>query len=82
MTQENMIDYVEIPAKDPARAREFFTALFGWKFEDYGPDYCCFHDGRLGGGFRRADVAVAVDKGSPLLVFYKEDLAAASARVT
>ena len=48
MTLENMIDYVEIPAKDPARAREFFTALFGWKFEDYGPDYCSFHDGRLG----------------------------------
>ncbi len=81
MTAENMLDYVEIPANDLARAKEFFTALFGWKFEDYGPDYCSFQDGRLGGGFRRADVAVAVDKGSPLLVFYKEDLAAASARV-
>ena len=81
MTPENTIDYIEIPAKDPAKAQEFFTALFGWKFEDYGPDYCSFHDGRLAGGFRRSDVAVAVDKGSALLVFYKEDLATASARV-
>ena len=51
MTPENTIDYVEIPAKDLSVARAFFTELFGWKFEDYGPDYCSFHDGRLGGGF-------------------------------
>ena len=76
-----MIDYIEIPAKDPAKVRAFFTDLFGWKFEDYGPDSCSFNDGRLAGGFRRADVAVAIDNGSPLIDFYTEDLAAASARV-
>jgi len=82
MTPENTIDYVEIPAKDPAKAQAFFTELFGWQFEDYGPDYCSFNDGRLAGGFHRADVAVATEKGSPLIVFYKEDLAAASSRVS
>ncbi len=82
MTPENTIDYIEMPAKDPAKAQAFFTALFGWQFEDYGPDYCSFHDGRLAGGFRRADVVVATESGSPLIVFYKEDLAAASARVS
>jgi predicted enzyme related to lactoylglutathione lyase len=82
MTPENMIDYVEIPARDPARAQAFFTALFGWKFQDYGPDYCSFNDGRLAGGFRRADVSAAAENGSPLIVFYKEDLGAACARVT
>jgi len=81
MTPENTIDYVEIPAKDPAKSQAFFTELFGWKFVDYGPDYCSFHDGRLAGGFRRADVAVAAENGSPLIVFYKEDLAAATERV-
>ena len=45
------------------------------------PDYCTFHDGRLAGGFRRADVAVAAENGSPLIVFYKEDLAAATVQV-
>ena len=79
---ENKIDYVEIPAKDPAKSQAFFVAPFGWKFHDYGPDYCSFKDGRLSGGFYRADVTAARDKGSPLIVFYKQDLAAASARVT
>jgi predicted enzyme related to lactoylglutathione lyase len=76
-----MIDYVEIPAKDPARAQAFFEALFGWQFQDYGPDYCSFNDGRLAGGFRREDVVAATETGGPLIVFYKEDLAAASERV-
>lgn len=81
MTPENTIDYVEIPAKDPAKAQKFFTELFGWKFQDYGADYCSFYDGRLAGGFRRADVKVATENGSPLIVFYKEDLVTASSRV-
>ncbi len=81
MTPENTIDYIEIPARDPTRAQAFFTELFGWKFVDYGPDYCTFHDGRLAGGFRRADVSVAAENGSPLIVFYKADLAAATVQV-
>jgi predicted enzyme related to lactoylglutathione lyase len=81
MTPENTIDYIEIPAKDPAKAQAFFEALFGWQFQDYGPDYCSFHDGRLAGGFRREDVVAATESGSPLIVFYKEDLAQAMDRV-
>ena len=38
MDSENRIDYIEIPARDPQRAREFFAGLFQWAFEDYGPD--------------------------------------------
>ena len=41
---ENQIDYIEIPARDPAEARSFFEQLFGWQFEDYGPDYVSFAD--------------------------------------
>lgn len=25
--------------------------MFGWIFEDYGPGYTSFHDGRIAGGF-------------------------------
>lgn len=81
MTPENTIDYIEMPAKDPAQARAFFEALFGWQFQDYGPDYCSFQDGRLAGGFRREDVSAVTENGSALIVFYKEDLAAAIDRV-
>jgi predicted enzyme related to lactoylglutathione lyase len=72
MRPENRIDYVEIPVTDLARAREFFGAMFGWTFQEWGDDYMSFKDGRLDGGFRRA-----VEPPSPetvLLVFYSEDL--------
>ena len=72
MRTENRIDYVEIPVTDLGKTREFFTALFGWTFQEWGDDYLSFSDGRLHGGFRRADTPVP----SPgvLIVFYSEDL--------
>ena len=81
MDTENKIDYIEIPAKDPAVAREFFEKLFGWAFEDFGPDYLSFSDGRMLGGFYRADAAASVAAGSVLVVFYRADLRTASERV-
>jgi len=82
MNRENTIDYIEVPALDPAAVRAFFEKLFGWTFEDYGPDYCSFNDGRLAGGFYRADRKAAVVTGSVLIVFYNDNLEAAVQRVT
>tara|TARA_R110002111_G_scaffold182052_1_gene247569 strand:+ start:251 stop:604 length:354 start_codon:yes stop_codon:yes gene_type:complete len=82
MNRENTIDYIEIPASDPALVRDFFEKLFCWTFEDYGPDYCSFNDGRMAGGFYRADSHAAVAAGSVLVVFYNDDLEAAVQRVT
>ena len=70
MNGENKIDYIEMPAKEPAVAWAFFEGLFGWKFDDYGPDYNAFHDGRMAGGFYRSDRTASVDNGSVLVVFY------------
>jgi len=72
MQAENRIDYIEIPVTDPTRARDFFAALMGWEFQDWGPDYISFSDGRLSGGFRRADEAPPPN--SVLLVFFSENL--------
>ena len=33
------ISYIEISVADLARAREFYGQAFGWRFNDYGPDY-------------------------------------------
>jgi predicted enzyme related to lactoylglutathione lyase len=77
---ENRIDSIEIPVTDPARVREFFAALFGWEFQDWGPDYISFTDGRLEGGIRRADRAAPAT--GVLLVFYSEDLARDKDRIT
>ncbi len=81
MGAENMIDYIEIPASDLKATKKFFTDLFGWEFVDYGPEYCSFNDGRLAGGFFRSEKVVATEAGSPLLVFYREDLEAARDKV-
>ncbi len=72
MSAENQIDYVEIPVTDLNRAREFFSSMFGWSFQEWGDDYMSFNDGRLDGGFRRSSEP-AVSTGV-LLIFYSENL--------
>jgi hypothetical protein len=76
---DRRIDYIELPVTDVALAKRFYGAVFGWTFEDYGPDYTSFHDGRLGGGFRKEN---KVARGGPLVVLYAADLAALEAKVT
>ncbi|MGO9262568.1 MAG: VOC family protein [Bryobacteraceae bacterium] len=77
---DKRIDYIEFPATDIARTRQFYQAVFGWTFEDYGPDYTSFMDGRIAGGFYKADSVGQVP--SALVVIYAADLAAMEARVT
>ena len=75
---DRRIDYIEFPTQATAKSKEFYTAAFGWKFEDYGPQYTSFHDGRLAGGFS-ADTAERPAK--PLVVLYAADLAGAQRAV-
>lgn len=72
MRAENRIDYVEIPVTDLKKTRDFFTALFGWSFQEWGDEYMSFADGRLDGGFRRSDEPAP--SSGVLLVFYSENL--------
>lgn len=81
MSDENVIDYVEFPARDLDVAERFYTAIFSWKFEDYGPEYRAFSDGRLSGGFYKSELAASYDNGSALVVFYAKALEAVKARV-
>ena len=75
---DRRIDYIEFPTQATAKSKEFYTAAFGWKFEDYGPQYTSFHDGRLAGGFS-ADAGERPAK--PLVVLYAADLAGAQRAV-
>jgi hypothetical protein len=75
---EKQIDYIEFPASDLARTKEFYRTVFGWKFEDYGPDYTSFFDGRLAGGFTTETPAPS--RGL-LAVIYAGDLAAVQKEV-
>jgi len=68
---DRRIDYIEFPVRNVPDAKKFYAQAFGWSFEDYGPDYTSFSDGRLSGGFR---TEAKVQPGGPLVVIYAADL--------
>jgi len=70
---EKQIDYVELPMSDLNATKAFYQAVFGWRFEDYGPGYISFFDGRVGGGFTTETQPPA---SGILLVIYTRDLSA------
>jgi predicted enzyme related to lactoylglutathione lyase len=76
--QDRRIDYVEFPATRMDETKAFYSAVFGWQFTDYGPDYTSFKDGRLSGGFSKSSQAPA---GGALVVIYAADLSAIEAAV-
>ncbi len=52
------ICHVEIDSTDPDQSKEFLSALFGWTFQDLGPDYSLYDAGDgPGGGLSRVDEA-------------------------
>lgn len=65
------VDYIEFPVSDINQTKKFYSQILGWKFEDYGPDYTCFHDGRIGGGFYTSS---DVKLGGALIVIYTTDI--------
>ena len=75
---ENQIDYVELPVSDIARTQQFYSSVFGWKFEDCGPGYTSFFDGHLAGGFTTERPAPAQGL---LLVLYARDLKTMQGRI-
>jgi predicted enzyme related to lactoylglutathione lyase len=66
------IDYIEFPATNLPDTQQFYSTVFGWKFEDYGPEYTSFQDGRLTGGFFRTGTPVTA--AGPLVVIYSANL--------
>ena len=75
---DRRIDYIEFSVKSVPEAKRFYGSAFGWSFEDYGPDYASFADGRLSGGFQ---TAAGVSAGGPLVVIYATDLEAMERKV-
>jgi predicted enzyme related to lactoylglutathione lyase len=82
MATDRHISYVELPAGDLEKAKAFYSAAFGWSFQDYGPDYCAFQDAGLDGGFYRAPLRASAAEGSALVILYADDLEATLERVT
>jgi predicted enzyme related to lactoylglutathione lyase len=79
MHTHHAIDYIEFTVSDLAAAKRFYTAAFGWKFNDYGPDYAGIQgpDREVGGLWRTDDLRL----GGPLVILYSTDLDATFAAV-
>lgn len=76
-TKDIRIDYVEFAAEDLDAFKTFYGEAFGWRFQDFGPDYASFEGAGLDGGVRKGAPAA----GSTLVVLYADDLAAAEKKV-
>ena len=77
------IHYIEIAATDVARAKQFYSNAFGWKFDDYGPEYISFDAASAGinGGFRHREPDEKAGEAAPLVVLYSADLKATEAAI-
>ncbi len=75
---QHKINYIEFAATDVARAKQFYASVFGWSFEDWGPDYISFEAANAGvhGGFRAAKAEETRGDAAPLVVLYSKDLKA------
>jgi len=73
MSEHHKIHYIELPSTDFATMQEFYGAVFGWTFEDYGGQYVAFHGAGLEGGFTPVDKAPP--RGGAMVILYSDDLA-------
>lgn len=73
----NKINYIEFSTTDIARTKDFYSSVFGWSFQDWGPDYASFgsESGGIDGGFSKRSGSSAESAG-PLVVLYSNDLKA------
>ena len=74
--RDQRIDYVEIPSLEIGKSKQFYSAAFGWSYQDWGDRYADTKSSGISSGLN------AVDEGrTPLVVLYADDLEATRDRV-
>lgn len=81
MNSNNTINYVEFPARDIEATKTFFTTVFGWSFDDFGPDYAAFSGQGIDGGFYKSDKVSSSERGGALIVMYTDSLEEVQGRI-
>lgn len=68
----HVIDYVEFTVRNLDEAKRFYSAAFGWQFNDYGPEYAGIQGptGEVGGLHQTKELRPR----GPLVVVYSKDL--------
>lgn len=77
------IDYIEFSTPNVTRAKQFYSTVFGWEFQDWGPEYVSFAAASAGidGGFRQSSPDESRGSSAPLIVLYSSDLGATEAAI-
>lgn len=81
MPVPNSVDLIELPAKGAAAvetSRAFYSAVFGWTFTSYGPEYIDTREGQTALGVNGSDDR---QQAAPLPVVYVTDLVATRASI-
>lgn len=81
MNEHEKINYVEFASRDLSETKHFFTQVFNWSFQDYGPDYTAFSNQGIDGGFYQADLQSSSSTGAALIIFYSNDLEATKDKI-
>lgn len=81
--RRHTINYIELPMTDAAATKTFYGDVFGWSFQDYGPNYMAFSAGEAGidGGFNGFEEAQPAVAHGALVVLFSDDLPATAAAV-
>lgn len=74
MDNHNKINYIEFPASNLETTKAFFSKVFGWSFQDFGPEYTSFSNAGIAGGFFKAELSSNTEHGGALIILYSDDL--------
>ena len=79
----NKITYIELSTTNTEHTKKFYGSVFGWSFQDWGPDYIGFSAAETGidGGFSKVEAHEVQAKSAPLVILYSSDLKATEAAV-
>jgi hypothetical protein len=72
---DRSINYIEFPLLDAEATKRFYGSLFGWQFQDWGPNYVSFNGAGVEGGFN-GEAGTPVNAPGVLVVLYARDLPA------
>ncbi len=73
--QHHSINYIELPLQEYEATKQFYNGVFGWEFQEWGPDYLSFSGAGIDGGFN-GEAQPSESEYGVLVVLYSNDLAA------
>jgi len=74
--QHHTITYIEFTTPNIEQTRRFYSSVFGWTFQDWGPEYLGFDGVGIKGGFALGDPLQTPCKSAPVVILYSQNLAA------